>query len=435
MRARGHIDAALADRSLSAGGRRVTGRLALDAGIEGSVGRPRVAGSATLSGGGYTDPLQGVRLTGIEGRVSGQGDAITVERLTARTRNGGTLSVTGRVQVDPGAGFPGRLRVTGSRAELVSSDLATAVANLDLALEGPLARSPRVSGRVDLVTLDVAVPDRLPATVQPLPGTRHVAAPPQTRTRLNAGKPRSRGGAGTAAPFDAALDLTLAAPNRIFVRGRGIDAELGGDLRLTGTLRRPVAIGAFELRRGRLAILGQRLDFTRGRLAFAGDLTPDLDFVAETKAAEVTARVAVSGPASQPSFEVTSEPALPQDEVLSRLLFAKASGGLSPFQALQLVQAVAQLSGASGGPDLFDQARRSLGLDALDVTAGAKGGGPAVSASRYINDRLSVGVKAGAKPEDSGATVNVDVTRRLKVQGDVGADGRTSVGVGAEWDY
>ena len=35
----------------------------------------------------------------------------------------------------------------------------------------------------------------------------------------------------------------------------------------------------------------------------------------------------------------------------------------------------------------------------------------------------------------SAATVNVDVTRRLKVQGEVGADGRTSVGVSAEWEY
>jgi translocation and assembly module TamB len=44
-------------------------------------------------------------------------------------------------------------------------------------------------------------------------------------------------------------------------------------------------------------------------------------------------------------------------------------------------------------------------------------------------------VRAGAKPEDSAATATIDITRRLKVQGEVGADGRSSVGVGAEWEY
>ena len=120
--------------------------------------------------------------------------------------------------------------------------------------------------------------------------------------------------------------------------------------------------------------------------------------------------------------------------MLSRLLFQKASGNLSGFQALQLAQAVSQLAGGAAGPDVFDRARRSLGLDSLDLTSGS-GGGVAVGASRYINDRISVGVRAGAKTEDSAATVNIDVTRRLRVQGEIGADGRTSVGVGAEWEY
>ena len=36
---------------------------------------------------------------------------------------------------------------------------------------------------------------------------------------------------------------------------------------------------------------------------------------------------------------------------------------------------------------------------------------------------------------DTAATVDYDVTRRLKIQGEAGSDGRTAVGVGAEWEY
>jgi translocation and assembly module TamB len=187
------------------------------------------------------------------------------------------------------------------------------------------------------------------------------------------------------------------------------------------------------MRRGQLDILGQRLSFSRGRVDFKGDLVPSLDFLAETRSGSITARIAVSGPASGPDFLITSDPDLPQDEVLSRILFQRAAGGLSPGQAVQLAQAVATLSGGSG-TGAFEQIRRSLGVDSLDISTSASGGA-AVGASRYISDRVKVGVRAGAKPEESAVSLDIDITRRLKAQGEVGADGRSSVGLGVEWEY
>ncbi|WP_409566800.1 translocation/assembly module TamB domain-containing protein [Methylobacterium sp. E-046] len=438
LRARGTLDASLANSLLSVGGQSVAGRVAIDGGVAGTLAAPRAQGFAVLTGGSFTDPLNGIRLTGIEGRVSGRGDTVVIERLTAAARNGGRLAVTGHVALAPD--FPGSFHVTADRAELVSSPLMTAVSSADITLAGPLVRTPRITGRVDVVSIDVAVPDRLPATIRPLPGVRHVNTPPDVRVRLvqRAGPKAAQVGRRPrkpAVPFDATLDVAVSAPSRIFVRGRGIDAELGGALRVTGTSAAPNAVGAFAMRRGRLELVGQRLDFSRGKLTFAGSLTaPELDFAAETKAGDVTARVAVTGPADMPQFALTSDPVLPQDEILSRLLFKKAAGGLSPFQALQLAQAVAQLSGGAAGPDVFEQARKGLGLDSLDVSTGASGG-PALGASRYISDRVSVGVKAGAKPADTAVGVDFDVTRRIKLKGEAGSDGRTSLGVGAEYEW
>lgn len=439
LRARGTLDASLANTLLSTGGQSVTGRVAIDGGVTGTLAAPKAQGSAVLSGGSFTDPVNGIRLTAIDGRVTGRGDSLVVESLTASARNGGRLSVTGRVALEPD--FPGQFHITADKAELVSSPLMNAVSSVDLTLAGPLARTPRIAGRIDIVSIDVAVPDRLPSTVKPLPGVRHVNTPPDVRARLalradrkaavTPGKRQKK----PAVPFDATLDVRIEAPSRIFVRGRGIDAELGGSLRVTGTSRAPNAVGGFGMRRGVFQLVGQRLDFSRGNLTFAGSLTtPELDFAAETKAGDVTARVAVSGYADAPQFSLTSDPVLPQDEILSRLLFKKAAGGLSPFQALQLAQAVAQLSGGAAGPDVFEQARKSLGLDSLDVSTGASGG-PALGASRYISDRVSVGVKAGAKPADTAVGVDFDVTRRIKLKGEAGSDGRTSLGVGAEYEW
>ncbi|MBF9194671.1 translocation/assembly module TamB domain-containing protein [Microvirga terrestris] len=432
LRVSGRTDLAIANTFLSASGQRLTGTANLDLSIAGTIADPRIQGSVSLANGSFSDALQGIQLNGIAGRLAARGQVLAIESLTAQTPNGGSLAARGQVTIDPAAGFPGEIRITGSRAQLVSNETVEASADLDLTLSGPLARRPRAAGRVSIITMNVSVPDRLPTTLRPLPGTKHVRPTPTAAARLALAQRRQAASArGT--PFRAELDLVLTAQNRIFVRGRGLNAELGGDLRLQGTTQDPVAIGAFELRRGRFDLLGQRIDLVRGRLDFTGDLTPSLDFLAETQAGDVTARIGVTGPASSPEFSFSSSPDLPQDEVLSRVLFQKPSGGLSAGQALQLAQAVAQLSGGSGN-DAFERLRRSLGVDSLDITVGA-GGGPGVGVSRYISDNVRVGVRAGARPEESGVTVDIDLTRRLKAQGEVNAEGGTSVGLGFELEY
>ena len=181
---RGRLDLSLANNFLSAQGRQVTGTASVDTRVTGTLKEPIVNGSLTLGGGSFRDALQGVRLDNIQGRIVAKGTDLTIERLTAQTRNSGTISASGRVSLDPAAGFPGDIRINGQRAELVSNDLVTAVADLALSLSGPLARDPRVSGQVRIVSMDVSVPDRLPATVRPIPGTKHVNPPPIVARRL-----------------------------------------------------------------------------------------------------------------------------------------------------------------------------------------------------------------------------------------------------------
>jgi translocation and assembly module TamB len=432
LKVSGRTELAVANTFLAASGQRLTGSATLDLSIAGTMTEPRVQGAVAIAGGSFVDSLQGIQLNDINGRLAARGKTLAIESLSARTPNGGSLALQGQMGIDPAAGLPANIRITGSRAQLLSNETVDVSADMDLAVSGPLMSGPRVAGRVGIITMNVSVPDRLPTTLRPLPGTRHVQPTPTAAARLALAR-RRQAASSRRRPFSADLDLVITAQNRIFVRGRGINAELGGDLRLQGTSRDPLAIGAFELRRGRLDLIGRRIDFVRGRLDFVGDFTPSLDFLAETQAADVTARIAVTGPASRPEFAFSSSPDLPQDEILSRVLFRRPSGGLSAGQALQLAQTVAQLSGGTG-TDAFENLRRSLGVDSLDINVGARGD-PAVGVSRYISDNARVGVRAGARPEESGVTVDVDLTRRLKAQGAVEAEGGASVGVGFEWEY
>ncbi|WP_159728866.1 translocation/assembly module TamB domain-containing protein [Methylosinus sp. Ce-a6] len=433
LRVKGEADAKLADTALAANGQSLRGKANVDLRIAGSASAPALEGAVTLVNGSFADPLNGVYLDHIDARLDGRGREIAITRLTALTKNGGQIAATGHIAVEPQAGMPGAIRIKAKNAQLASTDLVSATADLDLDMSGALARAAKVSGRVTLTTMEVNVPDRLPASFQAPRGAVHIS-PRDFAKEMLALEAKEKARAAKRAPFDATIDLALLARNRIFVRGRGIDAEFGGELKLSGSIQKPAVNGAFDLRRGKLQLLTQRIDITRGKLTFAGGLVPQLDFSAETTASDVTAKIGVSGPASLPSFAFSSTPELPQDEVLSRLLFAKASGSLSAFQAVQLATALAQFSGAGTGVDAFEKMRKALGVDSLDLEAGGSSG-PTVGASRYISDNISVGVRTGAKPEQTAVGVGVDVTKNVRVKGETRVDGKSSLGLGVEWEY
>lgn len=202
-------------------------------------------------------------------------------------------------------------------------------------------------------------------------------------------------------------------------------------LTLKGTSAAPVTAGAFEMRRGRFDVLGRRLDFTRGKMTFNGTADPNLDFVAETRSTDLTTQILVSGAASRPQVSFASTPERAQDEILGRLLFNKSAGSLSASQAVQVAQTVVQFSGGRSG--VMENVRRSLGVDSLDVGADAAGG--VIGLGKRLNDRVYLGVRQGTSPGSSRATIDIDVTKNIRIHGATGADGGTETGVGVQWNY
>jgi translocation and assembly module TamB len=419
---KGKLDLALANQAISAAGRRVKGTLSLDGRAGGSISAPQGFGSATLTGGSFEDVLFGVRLNNISGRCVANGDRITLENISAATPKGGKLTADGAIRLDVAGGFPGTIRIRAQNAQLVQSSLATAVTNLDLNITGPLARRPNIGGEVNITQLDVPVPERLPGNLQPLAGTRHVQPTPTAAARLAIDAKARRDNAGSA--FDAVFDLMILAPGKIWVHGRGLDAHLGGHLKITGTLTKPQPVGAFNLVRGQFQLLNTQLDLTRANLTFSGDLSPELDFVAMTQAGGASINIAISGAASDPQFSFTSSPDLPQDEILARLLFGESAGELTPTQGLALVQAMAIYS---GGNSALEGVRRSLGLG--DST------GSDNPLTKAFGNRVSFGVRTGATPAQTGVGMDVTIYKQLKAKAAVDATGAALAGVGTEFEW
>ena len=456
LRADGAIDLALANPLLAAGGQQVGGRLAIAARIDGTADAPRLGGRAQLSGGDFRDEVQGVHLRDLAGSFIASGDGLRIVGLNGRA-GAGMIGLDGSVGLLR-PGLPVALRLTARNATVLSGGLVTADLDTDLMLSGLLhpegvapggtaargtAPGRTVPGTVDsgpgggrtvvaagapatlrgtvrVRTATIRIPNQLPASVQTIPVRIAGASPPAAAPA-----------AGPAAP-PIALAVQIVAPQQVFVRGRGLTAELGGTVDLGGTLASMQPHGAFRLIRGSFNLVGQSLNFTSGEIRFAGGGVADplLHLVASTVSGDTTTTLIVGGTASAPKITLTSVPELPQDQILAQLLFHTGAGSLTPLQLASVAAGLAEISGGSSAlPNPLEALRGALGLDQLGVGSGA-GGASTLQAGKYIGRRLYVGAQQGTGGQSTQGKVTYDLTKRMQLRATAGT-GETTSAIGA----
>lgn len=431
-RLQGRLDLGALTRPLLAGGADVvTGRADLDLRLAGSLQAPRLSGTASVTGGGYRNDALGVRLDAITARLAAQDERLVIRQFSARTRGNGTLSASGWVE-PLGPDMPAALRLEARNARPVQSELGEAVLNADLALAGPLLAGGSLTGRIEVVRAELGIPEQFGGSIPSLGEVREVGPRPPGRP---APAPPAAAPAAPPGP-PLALDVQVVAPRSVYVRGRGLDAELAGDLRLGGTLAEPELTGALNLRRGSFDLAGRALTLTRGAARFdTGRLIPSLDFLATARARTHTITLAITGPADAPQLEVGADPDLPQDEALARLLFDREAERLSPLEIASLAQAVAQLAGimpAGGG--VTGRIREALGLDRLSAGLAAEGGGATIEAGRYVAPGVYLGVRQGTSGAAPGVGVQVELMPRLRLEAET-QTGEAGDRLGLTWSF
>ncbi|MCL6609563.1 MAG: translocation/assembly module TamB [Geminicoccaceae bacterium] len=415
-RLEGRVELARLTSLLPLDGQRFAGPLELDLALAGRPAAPRLSGRALLSGGEASDAASGLRLRAIEAVANAEGGRLVLERLEARDRREGRL--TGSGEFDLGTGRL-RLALELTAFQALAAELGTAT------LSGT-AEARGDPGGIELVArLAVDRAElRLPDPPPPVPATIPV---------LEVGdgaRPYPEPAAGP--PLPVRLDLRLDAEQRLFLRGRGLESEWFGRVRARGTLAEPDVVGRIELRRGHLDLLGSRFALERGVIEFDGAVPPlpRLDVLGTARKAEITARVGLRGRA--PKFEVVleSDPPLPREEILARVLFGREMARITPWQGAVLANSIATLQG--GGIDALSPLRRAAGLDTLDVGGDADTGG-ALRAGKYVSERVFVEMQRGVTPESGRARVEVDLGNNVRGTTEIRETSRT--GFALEWRY
>lgn len=419
--------------------RSIKGPVTLDLRINGKPSLEAVSGQVRINDAEVSEPRAGLRLENLNATADFNNGRIMID-AASDVAAGGRIRVNGPFDLSAGTIDIG---IELDNVVARDPDLYEILISGNLRMSGVNAEGPLISGVVNVGRAEIRIPASGVGSAKELLDVIHVGdTRPVRATRARAGvepygseaaQEADLGGPAATPPANPPkLDLQINAPNQIFIRGRGVDAEMGGELRIKGTTRKVMPIGQLELIRGRVDLLGKRFDLTEGIVDMQGSLVPFIRLVAETSQDGITTRIIIDGEARDPDISFESSPELPEEEVISQLLFGRGLDNISALQAAQLANAIAILAGR-GGIGIVGNLRNKAGLDDLDLQTDDDGN-VQLRAGKYLSDHVYTDVSVG-DDGTSNVNLNLDISDTLRARGSVGSDGDSTIGIYYEKDY
>ncbi|MFL6733503.1 MAG: translocation/assembly module TamB domain-containing protein [Sphingomicrobium sp.] len=400
----------------------LSGPLAIGADISGRLADPLIRGSLRAQNARLESAVTGMVLDQVAADARFSGPQLIFTRLSGRTSGGGTVQGTGTATFSDGRTAL-NLSFNAEQALLLNRDDVAA------RVTGPL--TIRSNGETGTIAGNL----RLDKGKFQLGRASAAAAVPQINVR--------HAGLDEDEVIDVAqlhpwkLDIKLAGRD-LQVTGLGIDSRWRTNLDVGGTADAPRFTGQADLVRGDYDFAGRNFRLERGIIRFRGESPPDpqIDISAEAQVQGLDATVRVTGTGLQPEITFASVPQLPQDELLSRILFGTSITNLSAPEALQLASAVAALQSGSGTLDPINALRRAVGLDRLRILPAdvATGQRTAIAAGKYIRRKLFVEVITDGQGY-SATRIEYQITRWLSVLSSISTVGRAGANVRISKDY
>jgi translocation and assembly module TamB len=404
------------------GGQTLAGRVATHGTLSGSLNNPKLVGQATLANGRFQDIGTGLVLQNFALNADFGVDAINVRQASGVDGHGGTVSGVGDISLQRDGGSTFALKL--SKFRLFDNDLGRASVSGAVTVNRAADGHAKLTGALRVDRADIVANTPTPTGVVAL-DVVEINRPEIEGEETVASRP------STAPPV--ALDVTIKAPRGVFVKGKGLNVELSLASHVGGTVNAPDLTGVANLVLGSYDFAGKRFDFDQRGSIHLGSTPADirLDLSATLQEPTLTAVVRVTGTAAKPEIKLSSTPVLPQDEVLSEVLFGSSAAQLGPSQAAELASALASLAGG-GGFDVLGRLRQFAGLDRLALGAGVTGTG--VAGGKYINDNVYVELIGGGR-EGPAASVEWRVRKNFSIVSEVGAQGDAQLSVQFRKNY
>jgi hypothetical protein len=325
--------------------------------------------------------------------------------------------------------------------EITAADQARMSGDLDIRIAGTREK-PEVKGEIKIVQAFINIPDQS-ENLHPIEGEAILLVTDSLGAVVDTirGEPATPEPPTQAAgePADVDLDVNIIIPSGFWIRGKGLDLELSGDLTIKQEEGKPTVTGELRVIRGTLVALGRTLELERGVVTFYGgdEIDPSLDVVLGAVIEGTKVQILFGGTAQKPELKFASEPDMPQADIMSVLLFGRPYGQLDDGQANLMRDRTREMLVSVGASKLQSEMGGQLGIDVVSVkSTGEDNEGTALTVGKYLNPQLLLSYAyALDKDYDSFVSLEYFLKGQFKVETIFGNKGQTSIGIGWSRDY
>ena len=298
--------------------------------IAGTIGEPMVDGALNLSGGKLRMKGDSIpELSGIGFDVKANLKTVSIKGVVDDLA-GGNLRIDGTMDLTNAAGDgwgPLDFSVKGVGLPLVRNEFLILRANADLRIAGTLAGS-RVSGKVGVIDSVFYKDIELLPIGKPFLGPA-AASLPKVDASANIG-------GMVPPPFDEwTADVAVETIDPIMIRGNLGRGRVDVGLRISGKLGDPKPEGKVRISETVARLPFSTLEVREGYLTFTpgGGFDPTLEIRGRAEPRPYRVVVYAYGKLSDPQLVLTSEPPLPENEIMTLLATGTTSAGLEDSQA------------------------------------------------------------------------------------------------------
>jgi translocation and assembly module TamB len=402
------------------------GILITEVNLSGTVSKPIINGNLKLKNGYYENSISGAALHKINTELTADNNKVTIIKASASDGEEGKLSLSGYADWTSKSAKPINFKLVADKARILRRHDMDGVVSGNLSLFGTL-KILTLNGVLDISPFSMTI-DNLPS--QGIPEL-------EITEESNGESDKEQEDFFSKNMPIINMDVVLKTDNQAFLRGLGLNAELKGKINLKGTLNKTDYSGSFKTIRGSYEVLGKKFNLKEGDVRFEGDaVSLRILGVHKTKTAEINTEL--SGTLDDLKLTLSSIPSMPQDEIVSNLLFGKSSGKITPLQAIKLANAIRKLQ--SGGRSLFDpvgKARDLLGVDSISVDSEQTDDGRdvTVGVGKYVSEKVYLEVEKSSNPaQPAKGKVEVEISPNLSVESSTGGNSGLG-GVELKWKY
>ncbi|MCB1666706.1 MAG: translocation/assembly module TamB domain-containing protein [Pseudomonadales bacterium] len=409
---------------------RLSGNVIADLALAGTFENPLVNGTLHITDGAYVNTITGTTVEDINCGISTVQVRLHIDSCQASDGHTGQYQLQGELQL-PASSDSGliNLQLQANNANILRRPDIESEATGHIALTGNF-KTLLAKGHLEVSPFTALLDSALSSSTDNIEVEEIYADQPQPTATVSEKLNLP----------DVSLDLLIAANQQAYLRGRGLEAELEGKIAIKGNLQNPHYDGEFRTVRGVFEVFGKKFKLEQGSVNFANNaISLYIPGIYKKNGQQV--RAELTGSNGDFRLSLSAIPAMAQDEILAFVIFGKSLQKITPFEAIQLANAVQKLrNGNNGSFDPIGTTRDILRVDSLSVgTEKTESGesGLNVGVGKYINEKVYLELERTPNPSQPWkGNIQIELTPNLNIESSTG--GETGIeGVELKWkrDY